>query len=105
MGGRKTHGLTRENGKHTPTFMAYMNAKMRCKSPQAYVKWHNYGGRGIEFRFSSFEEFYADVGEKPSPGLSLDRIDNNGHYEPGNVRWTDWTTQNANRRITRKQAA
>jgi len=49
----------------------------------------------------SFEAFLADVGPKPSPAHSLDRIDVNGHYEPGNVRWATWGVQVANRRSSR----
>lgn len=86
-----THGST-----DTPEYRAYSGAKNRCVSPShnAY-KW--YGGRGIEFRFNSFEEFYAEVGPRPE-GLTLDRIDNDGHYEKGNVRWANRLDQTHNRR-------
>jgi hypothetical protein len=50
-------------------------------------------------RFKSFEALIADIGFKPSPKLSLDRIDNSGHYEPGNVRWSTPEVQVLNRRL------
>jgi hypothetical protein len=55
------------------------------------------GGRGIRFRFRSFEEFLEELGPRPSY-TSLDRINNNGNYEPGNVRWSEAVEQTANRR-------
>lgn len=63
--------------------------------------WYNYGGRGIrvcdEWR-DDYQAFLAHVGRRPSPNHSLDRIDNDGNYEPGNVRWTTKTEQQWNRR-------
>jgi hypothetical protein len=86
-------------GNKTPSveYIAYYGAIARCRNPNAtgYEYW---GGRGIEFRFKSFEEFLADVGMRPSVHHSLDREDVNGHYEPGNVRWVTRGVQNQNRR-------
>jgi hypothetical protein len=71
--------------------------KRRCQDPKnpAYPQ---YGGRGIKMapEFQTYEGFIAHMG--PSNGLTLDRIDNNGDYAPGNVRWTDYTTQGRNKR-------
>jgi hypothetical protein len=75
----------------------YNDARRRCKSERCPI-YKYYGGRGVEFRFNSFEEFYAELGDKPDATYSLDRIDNNGHYEAGNVRWASKSDQVKNRR-------
>ena len=64
---------------------AYENAFQRCNNRND-PQWHKYGGRGIKMLFASFADFFADIGPKPD-GYYLDRIDNNGHYEAGNVHW------------------
>lgn len=74
----------------------------RCTNPKN-TSWANYGGRGIKVcrRWrDSFDDFLADVGEKPEGDYSIDRKDNDGDYEPGNVQWTIRTKQNRNRRNT-----
>lgn len=82
-------------------------ARARCRNPNA-VGYEHYGGRGIEFRFASIPEFVdyimAALGPKPGPGRtwSLDRIDPNGHYERGNLRWATYAQQNANKRAYRR---
>lgn len=86
--------------KATTEYAAWHSMKDRCRNPKNR-KWRLYGGRGIavcEKWSNSFEAFLADVGLKPDPKFSLDRIDTNGNYEPGNVRWADIYTQNRNRR-------
>lgn len=72
--------------KRHPERQAFLAAKQRCSNP-AHRDYAYYGGRGIRFLFSSFEQFAAELGPKPSPKHSIDRIENDGHYEPGNVRW------------------
>jgi hypothetical protein len=84
----------------TVEYKAYHAAKRRCEKPNDAAYPH-YGGRGIEFRFESFEQFMNELGKRPSPQHSIDRIDVNGHYEIGNVRWADSTTQARNKRTSR----
>ena len=81
--------------KETPELRAYRSAQDRCSNPKVR-NFHRYGGRGIEFRFTSYDEFLAHVGRKPSPKHSLDRINVHGHYEIGNVRWATATQQARN---------
>lgn len=95
----------RENGaltiKHgmcsSPEYRAYRGALQRCQNPRD-KNYRNYGERGIEFRFKSFEEFYSCLGSRPSSKHSVDRINNDGHYEVGNVRWETMKTQSNNKR-------
>lgn len=84
-----------------PEYIAFWNAKMRCENPRnPYFK--NYGGRGIEMRFASFEDFYNEVGPRPSARHSIDRVDNDGHYEQGNLRWATRRQQSDNQRHSNK---
>ena len=85
---------------------SWRGARSRVTNPKN-ASYANYGGRGItmaERWIDSFDLFLADVGPKPSPLHSLDRIDPNGHYEPGNVRWATPDVQTANRRILQGDA-
>ena len=88
----RTHGLTK-----SPEYYTYYNAKARCEHPNFWA-YGFYGGRGIKFLFKSFEEFYAELGPRPSSKYSLDRIDNDGNYEPGNCRWATKEQQTKNKR-------
>lgn len=82
----------------TPEHQAFYAAKNRCNNPN-YKQFKDYGGRGIRFLYKDFDEFYKDVGPRPSPKHSLDRKEVNGHYEPGNCRWGTSMQQWRNRRV------
>lgn len=89
-----------------PEYAVWTGIKMRCFNPNG-TGYKYYGGRGItmcERWRRSFSDFRADVGPRPSPDHSLDRIDVNGHYEPGNVRWVTWDVQVKNKRPRRRTA-
>lgn len=96
---RENHSNLRHGMSYTPEWTSFHGAKKRC-NPEFAKKHPDYGGRGIEFRFKSFEEFFAEVGPRPEPkfSYSLERIDNDGHYEKGNVRWATKKQQARNRR-------
>lgn len=91
-----THGESRGNTR-TTELITYKAAKKRCTKPND-KSYKHYGGRGIEFRFNSFEEFLTEVGRKPTPKHSIERKDVNGHYEVGNVTWATPTEQANNKR-------
>ena len=84
---------------HPVEYKAFEDAKFRCRNKK-YRRYADYGGRGIEFRFATFADFLAELGPRPD-GLTLERIDNNGHYEKNNVKWATKTEQMRNRRTTR----
>lgn len=87
-------------GKPTSTYMTWQDMVGRCTNP-SHKRWDDYGGRGITVcdQWRKFENFLADMGERPGC-LTLDRIDNNSGYGPGNCRWTTQSEQNRNRRPT-----
>lgn len=87
-------------GRKTPEYAAWHNAKMRVSNPRA-TGYANYGGRGITMCaewMDSFEVFLRDMGSKPSPSHSIDRIDNDGPYAPWNCRWATSAQQHSNKR-------
>ncbi len=94
--GNPTHGLSSR-----PEYEIWSSMKKRCENPNSHA-WHNYGGRGIavcdRWR-NSFEDFFEDMGPRPSPEHSIDRIDNDRGYEPGNVRWATAQEQARNTRV------
>ena len=93
----ETHGHSK-NRKPSKVYSIWDAMRQRCSNPKT-INFKYYGGRGITVcdRWHVFENFLADMGE-PLQGLSLDRIDNNGNYEPGNCRWTTRLIQNRNKR-------
>jgi hypothetical protein len=94
----KTHGESQVP--RTPEYTAWMAMNRRCSKPENPLR-KNYAGRGItvcEEWKHSYEAFLNALGRKPSSSHSLDRIDNDGNYEPGNVRWATLDEQNANKR-------
>lgn len=104
---RIRHGHTRDNGKGgratSPEYRSWKAMLERCRNPNA-PNYHLYGGRGITvcdrwLGRDGFVNFLADMGARPK-GTSLDRINTDGDYEPGNCRWADAKTQSTNRRDT-----
>lgn len=83
---------------HDATYSTWTSMRSRCRNPNA-AGYQNYGGRGITVcpQWETFAGFLADMGPRPV-GMSLDRIDTNGNYEPGNCRWATHTQQMQNRR-------
>jgi hypothetical protein len=81
----------------SPTYKSWTGAKHRCKSEHP-SNFKSYRAKGISFspKWDKFPDFLADMGERPK-GTSLDRIDPNGNYEPGNCRWATGTTQGRNK--------
>ena len=102
-----THGHA-QCGKNTLEYRVWAAMKSRCNNPNN-EDYPNYGGRGIKVCDEWSKDFYkfyqdiaSEIGVHPGKGYSIDRIDTNGNYEPGNVRWTTGKIQARNRRTTVK---
>lgn len=91
---RSAHGMSYE-----PIYAIWGGMKNRCLNPNMHA-YNQYGGRGIKIceRWMKFENFFADMGPTYQPGLSIEREDNDGNYEPGNCRWATTKEQNRNQK-------
>jgi len=95
-----THGHSR-SGKITRTYKIWVGINVRCRNKNSIAyKWYGMNGIKICDRWRSYQNFLDDMGECPE-GLEIDRINNNGNYEPGNCRWTDRITNANNVRTNR----
>lgn len=95
---RNFHGM-----RYHPAYKSWLHMKQRCNNPKNQ-DYHNYGGRGItvheDFQ-KSFPTFLSEIGERPEGRWSIGRIDNNGHYTYGNIRWETDSQQARNHCISR----
>lgn len=100
---KTTHGHAKQ-GARSPEYRCWIDIKSRCQNP-SHKMYPYYGGRGIKICVqwqNSFETFFSVVGPRPTPLHTIDRFpDNDGNYEPGNVRWATRQQQIDNRRTTR----
>lgn len=80
-----------------PEAVVFHGMVQRCHDPNAF-NYSRYGGRGIKCLFESYHEIIEEIGPRPSDKYSIDRIDNDGHYERGNIRWVTMKQQMQNQR-------
>jgi hypothetical protein len=103
------HGCNKKGKIHT-LYSRWASMKQRCYNPK-HTGFKNYGARGIIMcdRWKDFKNFFEDIlseiGDCPGKGYTLDRINNDGNYEPGNIKWSTWKEQLNNRRPIHKPRA
>lgn len=93
--------FTTHGGSYTSEYCTWRHMRYRCHNPR-YPRFKDWGGRGIRVCLrwrSSFAAFLSDMGPKPSPRHTIDRIDNDGNYEPNNCKWSTPKEQMQNRRM------
>jgi hypothetical protein len=100
------HGHASRSGR-SPEHATWSNLIQRCTNPKV-PQYKDYGGRGIKVCprwLDSFESFLSDMGEKPSKNLTIERVDNDGDYEPDNCIWATRQQQNKNKRPRGKKCS
>lgn len=98
-----THGHARVAGE-SPTYNSWRMMRNRCLNPND-PQYQDYGGRGIGIAAAwvdSFDAFLKDMGTRPSLEYTIDRLDNDANYSPGNCRWATWNEQHRNKRTNHR---